>query len=197
MFSTSSSAPTLAEIFWPADENKVLRAIFLAIIGSALLTLSAKVQVPFWPVPMTMQTLVVLVVGAALGARLAGATVLLYLGQGAIGLPVFAQGGGVAYLLGPTGGYLVGFFFAAIVVGWLAERGWDRHIASTAVAMALGQAVIFAFGLGWLGSVIGFDKVIAVGLTPFLAAGALKLALGVAILPLAWRLVGKRQHHKS
>jgi biotin transport system substrate-specific component len=96
----------------------------LAVIGSILLTISAKIQVPFWPVPMTMQTLVVLVLGVAYGWRLAGATVLLYLAQGALSLPVFAGGGGLAYMSGPTGGYLVGFLLAAVAVGWLAERGW-------------------------------------------------------------------------
>ena len=190
---SSSNASTLAEIFWPAHGNKLLRGVFLAVIGSALLTLSAKVQVPFWPVPMTMQTFVVLALGAALGARLGGATVLLYLAQGAIGLPVFSQGGGAAYLFGPTGGYLVGFFVAATVVGWLAQRGWDRRITTTALAMLAGQIIIFAFGLAWLAGIVGFDKVIALGLTPFLWGEGFKLALGVAILPLAWRLIGNQQ----
>ena len=105
---------TLADALWsPAAGSPAIRAIALAVIGSILLTLSAKIQVPFWPVPMTMQTFVVLVLGVAYGWRLAGATVLLYLAQGALGLPVFAAGGGPAYMDGPTGGYLVGFLLAA------------------------------------------------------------------------------------
>jgi biotin transport system substrate-specific component len=119
-----SAHATLADALWsPAAGSTTVRAIVLAVIGSILLTISAKIQVPFWPVPMTIQTFVVLVLGVAYGWRLAGATVLLYLAQGALGLPVFAAGGGLAYMAGPTGGYLVGFLLAALVVGWLAERG--------------------------------------------------------------------------
>ena len=111
---------------------ETVRGIVLAVIGSILLTISAKIQVPFWPVPMTMQTFVVLVLGVAYGWRLAGATVLLYLAQGALSLPVFAAGGGLAYMSGPTGGYLVGFLLAAVAVGWLAERSWARSVGEHA-----------------------------------------------------------------
>src|SRR5690606_16484525 len=120
---------TLAESLWPAQAAPAwLRNMLLAVGGSLLLTLSAKINVPFYPVPMTMQTFAVLLIGAAFGWRLGTATVLLYLAQGAAGLPVFAgtpeKGIGLLYLMGPTGGYLVGFAVAAAVVGWLAERGW-------------------------------------------------------------------------
>ena len=105
--------PTLVDVLWsPGTGSNPARAIVLALIGSILLIISAKIQVPFWPVPMTMQTFVVLVLGIAYGWRLAGATVLLYLAQGAVGLPVFAAGGGLTYLAGPTGGYLIGFLLA-------------------------------------------------------------------------------------
>lgn len=133
--------------------------IVLALLGSALLTLSAKTQVPFWPVPMTMQTFVVLVIGMSFGARLAGATVLLYLCQGALGLPVFAgtpeRGIGLAYMMGPTGGYLAGFLIAAILVGWLAERGWRRSILRIAVAAAIGHLVMLTLGTAWLAAAVG------------------------------------------
>src|SRR5215212_4228422 len=129
--SLQASAPTFAALLWPARDNRsaaVFRAVILALVGSALLALSAKIQVPIPPVPMTMQTLVVLVIGATYGWRLAGATVLPYIGEGMLGLPVFANTppavASPAYLLGPTGGYLLGYVAAALVMGFLAERGW-------------------------------------------------------------------------
>ena len=181
---------TLADALWsPAAGSPAVRAIVLAVIGSILLTLSAKIQVPFWPVPMTMQTFVVLVLGVAYGWRLAGATVLLYLAQGALGLPVFAAGGGPAYMAGPTGGYLVGFLLAAVAVGWLAERGWARSWTSTLAAMLIGTAIIFACGIAWLSTLIGLPKAIDAGLMPFLLSEAVKIALATALVPFAWRLL--------
>ena len=190
--------PTLATALWPeAAAGKAVRAVLLAIAGSALLTLAAKVQIPFYPVPLTMQTFVVLALGMAYGWRLGGATVLLYLAEGAAGLPVFAgtpeKGIGLAYMAGPTGGYLVGFVLAAAACGWLAERGWDRRIVTTALAMVIGNVIIYVPGLVWLGSLLGWDKpVLAWGLTPFLLGDLFKLALAAAVLPLAWRLVRRR-----
>ncbi|SMF56690.1 biotin transport system substrate-specific component [Tistlia consotensis] len=193
MSDTAITHPTLAGALWPATRgNRLLRAALLAVLGSALLAISARVQVPFWPVPMTLQTGVVLLLGAALGGRLAVATVLLYLAEGALGLPVFAGGGGPAYLAGPTGGYLAGFLVAAAAVGSLVERGWSRSLASSALAMILGDVLIFACGLAWLSSLIGLDKAIAAGLLPFLAGEALKIALAAALLPAAWKLLARR-----
>jgi biotin transport system substrate-specific component len=186
----SGAHATLADTVWsPVGSSPAVRAIVLALIGTALLTLSAKIQVPFWPVPMTMQTFVVLVLGMAYGWRLAGATVLLYLAQGAIGLPVFAAGGGIAYFAGPTAGYLAGFLLAAVVVGWLAEHGWDRSVPRTLGAMLIGTAIIFACGIAWLGTLIGLRQAIGAGLVPFLLGEAVKIALAAAILPFAWRLL--------
>src|SRR5690349_15200312 len=129
----AATRPTLIDALWPAGATPVIRWAVLALAGSLLLTASAKAQVPMWPVPMTMQSFVVLVIGMAYGARLAGATVALYLLEGALGLPVFAgtpeKGIGLAYMAGPTGGYLAGFAVAAVAMGWLAERGWDRGLA--------------------------------------------------------------------
>lgn len=188
---------TLIETLWPAGAGKALRLAALALIGSLLLAASAKVQVPFYPVPMTMQTFVVLVLGMVYGWRLGGATVVLYLAEGAAGLPVFAgtpeKGIGLAYLLGPTGGYLLGFAVAAAVCGWLAERGWDRNALTTALAMLIGNVVIYVPGLLWLGTVVGWDKpVLEWGMTPFLLGDAAKLALAAAALPLTWKLVQRR-----
>lgn len=182
--------PTLAQTVWsPAEGPAVARLVVLALIGTALLTISAKIQVPFWPVPMTMQTFVVLVLGMAYGWRLAGATVLLYLAQGAVGLPVFAAGGGFAYFFGPTGGYLVGFLAAAVAVGWLAEQGWDRTMPRTLGAVLIGTAIIFTCGIIWLTTLIGLSQAIAAGLVPFLLGEAVKIALATALLPFAWRLL--------
>lgn len=196
---TSAAAhPTLAATLWPSQGiGRFWRAAILAVAGSLLLTLSAKIMVPFWPVEMTMQTFVVLSLGATLGWRLGSATVLLYLAQGAAGLPVFvgtpAKGIGLAYMAGPTGGYLLGFVLAAAVVGWLAQRGWDRNPGTTALAMLAGLVVLYVPGLLWLGTLMGWDKpILAWGLTPFLLGEALKLTLAAGLLPLIWKLAGRR-----
>lgn len=193
---SASLSPTLAETLWPS-QNVMLRNILLAVGGSVALWISAKIQVPFYPVPMTMQTFVVLVIGMAFGWRLGAATLLLYLAEGAAGLPVFAgtpeRGIGLAYMMGPTGGYLVGFLAAAALAGWLGERGWDRNVVTTLLAMVLGTAVIFLFGVAWLGALIGWDKpVLELGVTPFLPGAAFKIALAAAVLPLVWRGISRR-----
>lgn len=184
---------SVAQRLWPAAgaQAALLRAVVLAVFGSLILALSAKVQVPFWPVPMTMQTFVVLMLGAAYGWRLGGATVLLYLAEGAAGLPVFAgAGAGPAYMMGPTGGYLAGFLVAAVATGFLVERGWGRGLATLTLAMLIGHALILAPGVAWLALAIGWTKAVAVGLTPFWAATVLKTALAVAAVLGLDRLVG-------
>ena len=173
------------------------RTLFLVLAGSMVLTLSAKVQVPFYPVPMTLQTLVVLLIGVAFGWRMGVATVLAYLAQGAMGLPVFAgtpeKGLGLLYMAGPTGGYLVGFALAAAVTGWLAERGLDRTVIGTAVAMIAGTVVIYACGLVWLSNFVGIEKAVAFGMTPFLFGDLVKVALATATLPMIWKLINRHQ----
>lgn len=185
--------PTLFDVVLP--DAGLTKQVLMALAGTALLTLSAKIQVPFWPVPMTMQTFAVLVIAMAFGPKLGTATVLLYLAEGAAGLPVFAgtpeKGIGVAYMVGPTGGYLVGFVLSAFTVGWLARRGWDRTVPLTLLAMTAGTVLIFAFGLGWLSTLIGVEKAIQFGLMPFLAGAAFKIALAAAVMPLAWKVVGR------
>ena len=177
------------------QENTLARNVALAVAGSIALWVSAKVQIPFLPVPMTLQTLVVLIIGMAYGWRLGAATVALYLAQGAVGLPVFAdtpeKGIGLAYMIGPTGGYLVGFLLAAMAVGYLAERGWDRNIFTTAGAMLIGNALIYIPGLFWLGSLIGWDKAIQFGIQPFLLADLFKLVLAALFMPMIWNTVKK------
>ncbi|MHB2166934.1 biotin transporter BioY [Alsobacter sp. R-9] len=191
---------TLASVFWPARGEQAatwLRLAILAVLGTLLLTISAKVKVPFYPVPMTMQTLVVLVLGAAYGWRLAVATVALYLLQGAMGLPVFAdtpeRGIGLPYMMGPTGGYLIGFLAGAYVVGVLAERGFGRSILGMFAAMAIGHAAIFVFGYAWLATLVGAKAAWVGGVVPFFAATALKTALGTALVPALWSLADRRK----
>jgi biotin transport system substrate-specific component len=170
------------------------RIALAMVAGSAVLALSAKAQVPFWPVPMTLQTLAILVIGMAYGSKLGTATVLLYLAQGFVGLPVFAgANAGPAYFMGPTAGYLVGFVVSVWLIGWLAERGWDRSLLRGTIAMTVGHGVILALGVAWLSTLVGFEKAMAVGLHPFWAATVLKTALGVAIMQAAWKLALKRR----
>ena len=199
MFSLAMTRQTLATQLWPslAEEatlRRTLRAVVLAVLGTAAIWLSAKIQVPFHPVPMTMQTFVILSLGMAYGWRLAGVTVLLYLFEGAVGLPVFVgtpeKGIGLAYMLSGTGGYLVGFVLAAVACGWLAERGWDRNVMTTALAMLVGNVLIYIPGLLWLGVLYGWDKpILEWGLTPFLLGDAAKLGLAALALPLTWKAV--------
>jgi biotin transport system substrate-specific component len=166
--------------------------IVAVIAASLLLTASARIQVPFYPVPMTMQTLVVIGLGLALGPVRGTAAVALYLTQGALGLPVFAgtpeKGIGLAYMMGPTGGYLLGYLPAALLAGWLAERGWDRNVVTAMLAALLAGAVIYVPGLLWLGSVVGWDKpVLAFGLYPFIPGDIMKAVLAAIAFPAAWK----------
>ena len=183
---------------WPSSPGEavgVLRAVVLVAFGSALMALSAKVSLPLPYVPMTLQTLVVLMIGAAYGWRLGSATMIAYLAEGALGLPVFAGPvGGIAPLIGPTAGYLFGFIAAAFLTGWLAERGWDRNVMLLFAAMAVGHVVILAAGLGWLafGLGLGAAKAWQVGIVPFIAASLVKNALGATLMPAARRIIERR-----
>jgi biotin transport system substrate-specific component len=142
-------------------------------------------------VPLTGQTFAVLLVGALLGSRRGSLSLLAYLAEGAVGLPVFAGGsGGLARLWGPTGGYLVGFIAAARMVGWLCERGWDRRVRTAALAMLIGNGVIYLFGLPWLAHFVGAERVLALGLLPFMPGDLVKLALAALALPSGWKLLG-------
>lgn len=165
------------------------RQAVLVLAGTLALAISAKVQVPFYPVPMTMQTLVVLVIGATFGLRLGLATIALYLLEGLAGLPVFASGAGPAYMMGPTGGYLAGFVAAVGLMGWGSARGYDRTLAGSFVLMALGHAVILALGYLWLSTLIGADKAFAAGVAPFAWATVFKTLLAAGLVPALWSLV--------
>jgi biotin transport system substrate-specific component len=188
MSSTPLPVPaTLAAALWPAARPGAARAAATVLVGSLVLAVSAKVQVPLWPVPMTLQTLVVLVLGAACGPVLGTAAVAAYLVQGLLGLPVFAGPlAGPAYLAGPTGGFLLGFLPAAALTGILAARGLDRTLPRLLLAMALGHAVIFAVGVAWLALSVGPAKAWALGAAPFAVATLVKTALAAALLRAGW-----------
>ncbi len=194
---TATHSTLIDSLFAPTQERQWLRNIMLAIAGSLILTLSAKVQIPFWPVPMTMQTFAVLVIAMAFGPRLGTATILLYLAEGAMGMPVFAgtpeKGIGLAYMAGPTGGYLVGFVAASALMGYFNTRGWDRSYVMTLIAMTLGTTTIFLLGYGWLATLIGAEKAWLFGVQPFLLAAALKIALAGVTLPMLWKLFGSKE----
>lgn len=188
----------LSALLWPQrsdGSSNLLRGAILVALGTALLTLSAKVNLPLPYVPMTLQTLAVLMIGAAYGWRLGCTTVVAYLAEGAIGFPVFAGPvGGLAPLVGPTAGYLYGFVAAAFATGWLAERGWDRSVFRLFVAMAFGHMLILAAGFGWLafGMKLGVEKAWLVGIMPFIAASLIKNSLGATLVPAIRRIVGPR-----
>ncbi|MBI4758069.1 MAG: biotin transporter BioY [Chloroflexi bacterium] len=180
---------TMVDVFWV--ESSAARDFMLILVGSLVVALSARISVPlpFSPVPVTGQTFGVLLVGALLGSRRGALSLLAYLGEGALGLPVFAGGtGGLVRLAGPTGGYLVGFVAAAFLVGRLCERGWDQRLPTAGAAMLLGNAVIYLLGLPWLARFVGPDKVLALGLLPFIPGDLLKITLAALALPGGWAL---------
>ena len=187
--------PTLAEamldsLMTPSAATSAVTKAALVVFGSLLLAVSAQFKIPLYPVPVTGQTLVVLLIGMTYGPRLGGITIAAYLFEGALGLPVFAGGAaGVAVLMGPTAGYLFGFLLAAIAIGYLAERGMGRTVVSTIAAMVIGNCVIYLCGALWLANFIGFGQAIVAGVLPFLYGDALKLVVAAGLMPWAWRAV--------
>ena len=164
----------------------------LALLGTLALALSAKAKVVLGPVDMSLQSLVVLLIGAAFGWRLAVATLLLYLAEGAAGLAVFQstpeKGLGIPYMLGTTGGYLVGFVAMAGIVGWAADKGWDRNLLKLLGVMLVAEVVMMAMGYGWLAGIIGAEKAWQFGVVPFIVPDLIKVALAATLVPAAWTL---------
>ena len=177
---------------WKGSHAAVIRDATLVSGGSILVALCSQIAVPlpFSPVPVTGQTLAVLLVGVLLGGRRGALSLALYVAEGAIGLPVFAGGGaGLARLLGPTGGYLMGFVVGAWLVGSLAERGWDRRVHTTALAMLLGTVAIYVVGLSRLAWFVGIGRVLYLGLYPFVLGDVLKMVLAMLTVPAGWELL--------
>jgi biotin transport system substrate-specific component len=173
--------------------SRLATQLFLAIAGTLVLTLSAKTKVMLGPVDISMQTLAVLLIAAAFGMRLGVATLLLYMAEGAMGFPVFQstpeKGIGIAYMLGSTGGYLAGFVVMAAIVGWAADRGWDRHPIKLFNAMLVAEVVMMAMGFAWLALLIGPEKSWQFGVVPFIVGDLIKVALAASLVPAVWSLL--------
>lgn len=190
----------LVDAFGPETGTALrVKQAVLVVLGIAALAIAAKIKVPMWPVPVTMGTFAVLGIGAAYGPRLGLVTILGYLIIGALGFDVFAgssaEKAGLTYMMGGTGGYLVGYVLATLALGALAQRGWDRSFLWMALAMLIGNALIYVPGLLWLGQLYGWDQpILQWGLTPFLVGDALKLALAALLLPGLWALVGRARN---
>ena len=194
------SALTYADVLRPTRVRSAwLYDVALVLAGSAVIAISAQaaIRLPFTTVPITAQTFAVLLIAGLFGAKRGVATVLAYIGEGAAGLPVFAGGGfGAAYLAGPTGGYLFGFVIAAGIVGWLAQRGWDRRFMTTVAAMTLGTIAIFVCGMAWLAILLEPTLVLIAGLVPFIPGAIVKIILAAALLPSGWKVLAKLQAAK-
>jgi biotin transport system substrate-specific component len=191
--------PSTGTLLDAADLSGALRVAAVLFV-TVLTTVAAQISIPlpFTPVPFTLQPMVVLLGGAALGARLGMSSQILYLALGLAGLPVFAASPvlpqGLARLLGPTGGYLMSYPAAAFVAGYLATRGLDRRYATSALAMAAGLAIIFASGVAWMAwglPHLGGSAAVRAGLLPFLPADLIKVLLAATVLPAAWKFFGR------
>lgn len=171
--------------------------VALILSGAVLTAYAAQLVIPMWPVPITAQTLAVLLVGSVLGATRGAISLVTYFSMGALGLPVFSAATSISF--GPTFGYLVGFVAAAAVVGYLSERGWHKTVAGVLASFAIANTVIYLFGLPWLAFALGnlgaandLASVAAAGLAPFIIGDVLKMLLAAALLPLAWKFLGKK-----
>ncbi len=184
----STSSPALAPSLLPQDRAlRIAGLVLLAIAGSLVMWVSAKIKVPFYPVPMTLQTLALFGIAAAFGMRLGVATMALYLIEGALGLPVFAgtpeKGIGLAYMFGPTGGYLASYMFAAAIVGYAVDRGLGRNPFKLFGAMLVAEIVILGMGMAWLAYLFGAEKAFAFGVGPFIVTDLVKIALAACLVP--------------
>lgn len=190
-----NSSSILANQIWqPTGSLFSIRNAVLAIAGSVVVAIAAQVNIPMYPVPMTLQTLAVLAIGAGFGARLGAATLALYAIEGAAGLPFFAQmKSGLAVITGATGGYIVGFILAAALVGYLAERGWDKSLGKMVLASLLGAAVLYIPGLIWLHNFAAdWAQTFEWGFTPFLAGDIVKAVIAALGFQAAWMSLGKK-----
>lgn len=179
-----ASNPSLFATPFDQQHRTVVWKVGAVILGTIFLAASSYVEVPMVPVPVTMQTFAVTLVGAIYGWRLGAITILAWLGQGALGFPVLAGGAsGLHHFVGPTGGYLLAFPIAGALTGWLVERGWNaQRVVLAFLAMLLGNAVCLAIGAAWLALLIGGSQALMLGVVPFLLGAFLKSALGAAVL---------------
>lgn len=169
----------------------------LILSGAVLTAYAAQLVIPMWPVPFTAQTFAVLLVGSVLGATRGAISLIAYFSMGALGLPVFSAATSLSF--GPTFGYLIGFVAAASVVGWLSERGWHKSVSGVLGSFAIANAIIYLFGLPWLAFILGnlgiandIAAVASAGLVPFIVGDVLKMMLAAALLPIAWKFLGRK-----
>lgn len=184
----SLGRPTLADRL---VSRSLATDVVLVTAGAAVVAVASQLYIPIQPVPITMQTLAVLLVGSTLGALRGTLAMLLYMGLGLVGLPVFSEGAsGAAVLFGATGGYIIGFAFAAALTGWLAQRDWDKKFLGAAISFSAGTVVIFAFGLIGLALTLGgtLQQTLAWGLYPFIIGGIVKAGIAAAVIPMTWKL---------
>jgi biotin transporter BioY len=174
------------------------RSVSLVVAFSLLTALAAQIVIPIGPVPITGQTFAVLLTGALLGSRLGAMAMVVYLIEGASGLPFFYGGhGGLSHILGPTGGYLLAFPAAAFVTGAFAENGWDKRFPTAVVAMAVGSAIIILAGWAWLSQFMGPTVAFHAGVRPFLIGDIIKIFLAAAVLPSGWLLLKRKASSKT
>jgi biotin transport system substrate-specific component len=177
--------------------RSVVNDLALILSGAVLTAYAAQMVIPMWPVPITAQTLAVLLVGSVLGATRGAISLIAYFSMGALGLPVFSAATSLSF--GPTFGYLIGFVAAASVVGWLSERGWHKSVSGVLGSFAIANAIIYLFGLPWLAFILGnlgvandIAAVATAGLLPFIVGDVLKMMLAAALLPIAWKFFGRK-----
>ncbi|WP_421725799.1 biotin transporter BioY [Bauldia sp.] len=205
MPSNGTGRAALAETLLPEGATRLVGAVLLVLVGTAILAISAKIKVPFWPVPITLQTLAIMAIAAGYGSRLAVATVLVYFAEGALGLPVFTNTppavAGPAYFLGPTGGFLAGFIVLAYVVGKAADLGWSQSFVKLFAVMIFADVILFALGFAWLAwfanlsngaTGLGVQTAFTAGVAPFILGDLLKIALAALAVPAIWGLVRAR-----
>jgi biotin transport system substrate-specific component len=177
--------------------RSAINNVALILSGAVLTAYAAQLVIPMWPVPITAQTLAVLLVGSVLGATRGAISLIVYFSMGAVGLPVFSAATSLSF--GPTFGYLVGFIAAAALVGYLAQRGWHKSVSGVLGSFAIANSVIYLFGLPWLAFALGslgaandLASVAAAGFAPFIIGDVIKMTLAAALLPLAWKFLGKK-----
>ena len=177
--------------------RSAINNVALILSGAVFTAYAAQLVIPMWPVPITAQTLAVLLVGSVLGATRGAISLIVYFSMGAVGLPVFSAATSLSF--GPTFGYLVGFVAAAAVVGYLSQRGWHKSVTGVIGSFAIANSVIYLFGLPWLAFALGslgaandLASVAAAGFAPFIIGDVIKMILAAALLPLAWKFLGKK-----
>lgn len=194
MLKTSEKTLTLIDAILPIERKSLVlvRDIILVLSFAILTGICAKIKIEIGTVPITMQTFAVLLSGAVLGSIRGALSQLVYLTLGLTGIPWFSRGGGMSYIFSPTFGFLIGFVFAAFLVGFLCERGWDRNFKKAMLAMLIGNGSLYFPGLFWLAKFVGPEKVLAVGLYPFIVGDIVKLLFAGSLLPLFWKIIKGR-----